>query len=94
MQNLAEAERIEYTQQEYAKRRNDWSVECWGIMCGLALLGYAVCVGRSNVGVGEALGELVEQIGDWASGWEGQVFKGQVLKGFVSHGQEFLMFIF
>lgn len=37
-------------------------------MCGLALLGYAVCVGRSNVGVGEALGELVEQIGDWASG--------------------------
>ena len=62
-------------------------------MCSLALLGYAVCVGRSNAGVAETLREFMEQIGDWASGWEGQVFKGQVLKGFVSHGQGFLMFI-
>lgn len=57
MQNLAEAERIEYTQQEYTKSEGMaevWSTgECNG---GLALLGYAVCVGRSNVGVGEALG--------------------------------------
>lgn len=32
-------------------------------MCGLALLGYAVCVGRSNVGVGEALEEWWNRLG-------------------------------
>lgn len=51
-------------------------------------------LGGAMLGWEKRWGNLVEQIGDWASGREGQVFKGQVLKGFVSHGQEFLMFIF
>lgn len=87
MQILVEAERIEYIQQEYDKQRNGWGVEYLGnyVQAGIASI--------RNMSGGSA-GGLVGQLGGRASGWEGQVFKSQVLKGFVSHGKEFMIFIF
>ena len=42
MQILVEAERIEYTQQEYDKEMAEaWNI--WGTMCRLALLAYVIC---------------------------------------------------
>lgn len=87
MQILVETERIEYIQQEYDKQGNGWGVEYLGnyVQAGIASI--------RNMSGGN-VGGLVERIGGQASGWEGQVFKSQVLKGFVSHVKEFMIFIF
>lgn len=82
---LVEAEKIEFTQAGPYQTKEQLKCDVVRKLHAIWLCWDTYCVWRSSDG-GDIVG-LVEQIGGWTSGWEGQVFQGQVFKSFVSHGK-------